>query len=90
MTQKWSRKTPRAILYNLRYKPGAKINYGQSYSNSTAQITPCSDPPCIYILKYYLSIRMRYLFGIPPTPEMAFYTTFLIFAKNRNPPKALI
>jgi hypothetical protein len=40
-----------AILYNLRENLCAKIEYLKSYSNSTTQITPCSDPPCSY--RYY-------------------------------------
>jgi hypothetical protein len=48
-TSKWSRKTPRAILYKLRKKSGAKNKYRQSHSNSTTQIPPLSDPPCTYM-----------------------------------------
>ena len=60
-TIKWSRKTPTAILHNLREKSGAKIKYWQSYSNFTTYkktllaFSPCSPTSILEITSWIIS-----------------------------------
>ena len=61
-TKKWARKTPPAILYNLREKSGPKLKNIRSYSNSTAKFPLSSDPP-LYSCSIDLQLYTTAVYG---------------------------